>query len=253
MRRASVLLLLLSCAEPETGIRREPVVRNAEDERLSVTTTSAGIVVRGPGPEREDFRPECEPGMVQECTPAPISPEGSRRRRALGRVAYCVLDTNGAWRWNRASCWTPLVLAFDDAPVVFTKPAVGATEWVSARTPWIALDEDRSGCVESEDELFGPAEDGFPKLARLDANGDGRVDARDPAFDMIIVWGDANQDRACTRDEVRTLGEMGITSLATAWTAPATIPFGSYEGERGTFFFEGKRGRIIDVYLAPLR
>jgi hypothetical protein len=172
----------------------------------------------------------------------------------------CQLDDGGRWRWNAAACETPLVLAFDDAPIVFTKAPISTsfapTEWVSARTPWLALDDDGSGCVESADELFGPTADGpngFAKLARLDENGDGRVDARDPAWARLLLWSDANQDRVCTVSEIRTLADAGVVSLATAYTAPKTIPFGSYEGERGTFSFGAdRRGRIVDVYLAPL-
>lgn len=251
MRRAWLLSGLLACGTPEAPITRERFPRAEEDERLSVVTRSATLVVRGPGPEREDAEPMCEPGAVVDCLPRGIS---------IGRhrlVAHCQLDFDGAWRWNRASCNTPLVLSFDDAPVAFTKPAGGATEWVSARTPWLALDANGNGCVDGEEELFAPTGDdtnGFAKLARLDANGDGRVDARDPAWSSILVWSDTNQDRACTSDEVRSLADHGVVALATEYAPPPSIPFGSYEGERGAFFMSGgARGRIIDVYLAPLR
>jgi hypothetical protein len=147
------------------------------------------------------------------------------------------------------------------------------TEWVAARTPWLARDLDNSGCIEDQRELFGVAPgdafaNGFEKLALLDANGDGVLDARDPDFASLVMWADANQNRICERSEMRVLRNAGIRELNVrphAMTGATNIHTGSYEGETTAFEVvsadagqDPKRlattpGRLVDVYLTSLR
>lgn len=184
---------------------------------------------------------ECEPG---ERRPYPLFWAGAGRPR---RWQSCIEYADGSRRWPVVN--TPLVIVFDEAPVTFTRAPgvfhVGAddrTEWVSAATPWLALDRDGSGCIESERELFA----GFDVLARLDANGDGRIDGRDPAFAELVLWSDRDQDKRCTPDELTPLGSP--IDLAHTEAAPQGF---SYEGE--TAALPRRTGRVVDVYLAPAR
>jgi hypothetical protein len=174
----------------------------------------------------------------------------------------CVLMADGAHHFERESCNTPLVLSFDGAPVRFTDPpgefAIGVssrTQWVSAATPWLVLDADGSGCIESERELFGAtdgASNGFEKLARLDDDANGRIDAHDAAFARLALWYDRDQDRKCTPSELVSLEDAGVVSIDLAHTARGAATGGSFEGERGAFeLASGARGRVVDVYLAP--
>lgn len=179
----------------------------------------------------------------------------------------CYEAEPGQWTWDLEACGTPLVVAFDDAPVVFVRPgadaaafAIGAeprTEWVSAATPWLGWDRDGDGCVTSQDELFGVADGdatGFARLARLDANGDGVVDAADPAFAAFVLWADANGDRRCTTDEIVRVEDTEIASFDARFRPePPPTRRGSREGETSSFTKrDGSRGRVIDVHLAPL-
>jgi hypothetical protein len=245
------LAVLCGCGEhatirPERGDR---VVRRPDSERTKLATDARVLWTRPPDPPPN----ECEAGDVGDC--------GSPIRAIRGPYAglcpctHCIKTGNGSWRWNRAECNTPLVVAWGGGPVEFTRaPAVfevgvsARTEWVSAATPWLALDRDGSGCIESARELFA----GFEALAELDANRDGRIDARDPAFAELVLWSDENQDKRCTTDELVSLSARGIDALPLAFTpkAPATaIPFGSYEGDTASLAHDV---RLVDVHLAPL-
>lgn len=207
---------------------------------------------------------ECAPGARRPCWPdgtlPSVVPEPAR-------VMRCQLFSDGAYHWEKSACNTPLVVSFDDAPIAFTSPAhaapfpigvSGDTEWVSSATPWLALDSDGSGCIERQAELFGGGPDdanGFAKLARHDANGDGRIDAHDPVFADLVLWADADQDRRCRPTELTRVRDAGIVAIDLGHTIASPPPTGSFEGERGVFVFRGadgaeRRGRVVDVYLA---
>jgi hypothetical protein len=170
-------------------------------------------------------------------------------------------------------CETPLVVAFDAQPVEFT--AAGAdqfafvpdvpmsTDWPTATTPWIALDLDGDGAITSGAELFGSstllpggttAHDGFEALAPLDANGDGVLDARDPAFAKLVLWSDRNGDRRSTPDELRPLSSV-VTAIPLAHTVDARCNArGDCEGERGALRWRDANGiehtgAVVDVYV----
>ena len=254
------------CTEPRARITAERFRREADVKRIA--RAPGAMYVRAGEVEPEAPLPisECEPGQKKLCA-AQVSVDPEHFLKMTCRRA-----PDGAWRFDRAACATPLVLAFDDEAVRFTRArgdfAVGPyarTEWVSPRTPWLALDEDGSGCVEGQAELFGPPSDGagtngFDKLARLDENHDGVLDARDPAFHRLIVWTDADQDRRCSAGETKRLADAGVLSLDLAYARSRPreqSSFGSHEGEVAGFSFRGaggaaRRGRLIDVYLAPI-
>lgn len=166
---------------------------------------------------------------------------------------------------RRNGCNTPLVLAFDAQPIVFdTSPGrfafeAGtpvASDWPTAVTPWIALDRDGDGAITSGAELFGDgtgdAHDGFEALAALDANRDGSIDRRDPAFADLVLWADADADRRSTRAELRPLADV-VDAIPLAHHIDARCVRGNCEGERGSFTWrDGDRlrtGAIVDVYL----
>jgi hypothetical protein len=171
----------------------------------------------------------------------------------------CHRTPDGGHRWGYGACNTPLVIAFDDAPVLFTAAAgtftIGTsrrTEWVSSKTPWLALDRDGSGCIENQSELFGAddeAADGFEKLARYDDNHDGAIDAADAVFTRLVLWSDRDQDRVCTATEIAPLMSSARIALTPTRRAPT---YGSYEGSWATISFSGRAARVVDVYLAPL-
>ena len=174
-------------------------------------------------------------------------------------------------RANEPPQSTPLVLSFDDAPVVFTATAGGAfdlaadgqchgSDWPSAATPWLALDRDGNGSIDDGGELFGSAvrlangaraKNGFEALRELDTNHDRVFDANDEAFAKVVVWTDKNGDRRSTPNELQPLAEV-VTFIALNDDAShrRCDTRGNCEGERSIFTTAaGKRGTVIDVYL----
>jgi hypothetical protein len=202
-------------------------------------------------------------GVVDGCNPADY-PNSSG----------CVL-ADGTWMWESAGgSDTPLVLAFDGERVVFTQ-AAGAfdlsgrnasygSRWVSARTPWLALDVDGNGRIDDGEELFGSmtalpgggrASNGFDALAVLDDDGDGMITARDRSFERLLVWSDADQDRRSSRDEIVSAGEAGIVAIRLDYVVAARCDGSDCERERARFVFRGadgveREGSVVDVHLA---
>lgn len=165
-------------------------------------------------------------------------------------------------------CDTPLVVAFDGEPVQFEAgptqfafhPGVPVTtDWPSAATPWIALDRDGDGAITSGAELFGDAtagvdaRNGFEALASLDANHDGVIDRRDPAFAKLVLWSDRDGDRRSSPSELRALADV-IDALPLAHDVVPRCTNGNCEGERAAITWRApsgqlRRGAVIDVYL----
>jgi hypothetical protein len=159
---------------------------------------------------------------------------------------------------------TPLVVVFDGEPVTFTAggtfPALGATDWPTA--PWIVLDRDGNGSIDSAAELFGDrtrlpdgsrASNGFLALAPLDANGDRVIDARDPAFASLQLWTD-DGDRQSTRTELRPLDETIVAISLAAHLDTRCDARGNCEGERAAITWRAPdgtlhTGAVVDVYL----
>ena len=76
------------------------------------------------------------------------------------------------------------------------------------------------GKIHDITELFGDDDpthaDGFSKLATLDDNVDGVIDAIDAAFADLRIWRDADND------ELAALAEHGIASFSLATTEDAS-------------------------------
>lgn len=87
---------------------------------------------------------------------------------------------------------------------------------------FLCLDLNGNGAIDDGGELFGDqtlladgtkAKNGFEALAQYDSNGDGMIDANDEIFDSLRVWVDANGDGISGEGEMKTLAELGITSI----------------------------------------
>lgn len=199
--------------------------------------------------------PECVPGEGN-----PISCE------------VCVLDKYGVPRREQFSdCNTPLVLNFDGRAVEydiggrsFALGSCEATDWPTARTPWLALDRDRSGAIEGGHELFGSAtrlhdgglaEQGFAALAELDADQDGRISASDPSFAELVLWEDGDADRRSDGLELLPLAALGLEAIELAYTRDRRCDArGNCEVERAAFTWRDALGRahggeVVDLHL----
>jgi hypothetical protein len=169
-------------------------------------------------------------------------------------------------------CQTPLVLAFEGQPVefapagaarfAFTPGAPVASEWPTARTPWLALDRDGDGAITSGAELFGDATalpdgrtaaTGYAALAALDANHDGVIDRDDPAFASLLVWTDRDGDHRSSPDELQPLASVVIAIPLANHAVPTCTERGACEGERGALRWRDASGEhtgaVVDVYV----
>lgn len=143
------------------------------------------------------------------------------------------------------------------------------TGWVSAQDGIVVVDRNNNGKIdnisETLSEYFGgaagtggntgekPFANGFAALKSLDSNGDNLFDNRDDAWSSVKVWVDANHDGKSWVDsngnnavdageasEVRTLSELGITSINLANTVQnGEVRDGNEVLARGTFVQNG--------------
>ncbi len=88
------------------------------------------------------------------------------------------------------------------------------TGWAAPDDGFLFRDKNGDGVASGIGELFGNLEDdGFTELAKLDSNGDGVIDANDPAFAGLRIWRDLNGDGISTPNEVSTLADHNIVSI----------------------------------------
>ncbi|TXJ01990.1 MAG: calcium-binding protein, partial [Neisseriales bacterium] len=152
------------------------------------------------------------------------------------------------------------------AGVLFDHDADGVktgTGWVASGDGLVVRDINKNGQIDSGREIFGDntilsngqkAKDAFEAIADLDANKDGKVDAKDAAFSELKVWQDKNQNGISEASELKTLTELGITSISTqasitgmqnSANGNVEIGFSSFEradgstGNSGAFNFVG--------------
>ncbi len=174
---------------------------------------------------------------------------------------------------GHVECNTPLVVSFDDAAVplvaadahrfAFHAGEPVASAWPTAAPPWLALDRDGDGWITSGAELFGDAapaaggglaRDGFAALAALDANRDGVLVARDPAFAQLVLWSDRDGDHRSSPDELVPLSSrVDAISLAPAGE-PRCDADGNCESGRAAVRWHDAAGvhagAVVDVYLS---
>ena len=200
--------------------------------------------------------PACVPGEVREddCESCELDDDGEPF------IVYTCAES------------TPLVLNFDGAAVeygsadrFFDLGTCAATDWPTARTPWLALDRDRSGHIDAGSELFGSAtrlrggslaDNGFTALAELDVNGDGKITAEDPGFAELVSWSDGDADRRSSGLELQPLAALGLLAIELEYSKDRRCDARSNcEVERASFTWRDGLGReqtgeVVDVHLA---
>ncbi|NTU73601.1 LysM peptidoglycan-binding domain-containing protein, partial [Candidatus Roizmanbacteria bacterium] len=158
---------------------------------------------------------------------------------ANGTGAYTNMLSSGAAAWIPVD---PLVLdlngdgvkltSFGSSPVLFDVDHDGKKEltgWTSAQDGIVVVDLNGNGKIdgihETLSEYFNgaagtngdtgtkPYANGFAALKSLDSNNDGKFTAADTAWANVKVWTDADHDGETDSGELKTLVELGITSI----------------------------------------
>ncbi|ATQ75211.1 hypothetical protein CR152_12300 [Massilia violaceinigra] len=126
------------------------------------------------------------------------------------------------------------------------------TGWISPADGILVSDENKNRFVDNLSELFGNAqEDGFSSLKRrFDGNLDGVIDRRDAKFSELLVWQDANQDGISQAGELKTLDQLGITSIGTQSTKVTIASNDNRIIAEGAFVQDGQTRLVADIELA---
>jgi hypothetical protein len=125
------------------------------------------------------------------------------------------------------------------------------TGWGNNNDGLLALDKNGNGKIDNGTELFGGAIGaGFAKLAALDTNKDGIIDAKDSDFPKLQIWTDLNQNGVTNPGELKSLTDSAVASLNLGYTNDfKTINNGNLFGETSTAkTTNGKSLSIVDVY-----
>jgi len=128
------------------------------------------------------------------------------------------------------------------------------TAWVSPQDGILTIDLNHDGTINNITEIFserynnGTAKSGIEALATLDSNHNGIISAADQQFNQILVWQDLNQDGISQPDELKTLTQLGITSITLSGITTETLQDGNIIRTRSIFNRnDGTLGQIADV------
>ena len=94
--------------------------------------------------------------------------------------------------------------------------------WISGNSGFLVRDLNHDGVINNGSELFGTgtvlangqhASNGFQALSALDSNHDGVINAKDAAFNELMVWTDTNHDGISQANELHSMQSLNIASL----------------------------------------
>ncbi|MCV6547274.1 MAG: hypothetical protein OIF56_08350, partial [Cohaesibacter sp.] len=123
--------------------------------------------------------------------------------------------------------------------------------WVSPDDAILVHDKNGNGQIDGISEVFGNGQrDGFEELADYDSNKDRIIDAKDAEFSELRLWQDKNGNGSVDAGELKTLGELGIKSLALHSTLSNDVVAGNQIGRDGTFTKnDGSTGSVRSVWF----
>lgn len=123
------------------------------------------------------------------------------------------------------------------------------TGWVDSNDGLLVYDKNGNGKIDDISELFGNAnQSGFSELKQLfDANNDNLIDDKDINFSQLKVWQDINGDGISQENELKSLDELGITSINLKSTSTNIDSNGNKIKATSTFTQNGEVKQIADV------
>jgi hypothetical protein len=132
--------------------------------------------------------------------------------------------------------------------------------WVAGKDGLLVREISGDGVINHGGELFGEgtvladgskAKDGYQALAALDSNLDGLIDANDAAFGSLQVWTDANINGITDAGELKSLGNLGITSISLDAVKTSVVDNGNLIGLMGSYTkSDGSVHTAADVWFS---
>ncbi|MGO1074610.1 hypothetical protein [Inquilinus sp. CA228] len=174
-----------------------------------------------------------DPGSRYDHSPSHDSPDagsggygGGDRGSGSGSGGHdpVALDLNGDGRIA--------LVSLDDSQAMFDFDGDGKKErvaWVGPQDGFLVADLNGNGKIDQAKELAlslltpGADTDLEALAAVFDSNHDGKIDAQDADFGKLRVWQDANGNGVTDVGELKTLAQVGITSIDVS-------PQGSWHG-----------------------
>jgi PIN domain nuclease of toxin-antitoxin system len=99
------------------------------------------------------------------------------------------------------------------------------TQWLQSNQAVLAVDLNGDGQISVGERVSlqgaGQAAQTRTSMGWLDANGDGRLTAQDPAFAALKLWIDVNQDGQSQNGEVQSVSQAGITAMDFSTNPPS--------------------------------
>jgi hypothetical protein len=136
------------------------------------------------------------------------------------------------------------------------------TGWVPAHEGGLlALDLDKSGCIDSGKELFGEAtvikssakssvktaKNGFEALAQYDSNHDGVIDSKDPIYKKLVLWFDKKGTGTCQKADLVSLKKSGVKSISLNYQPVAENH--RWQGDNDLRYVSQGSHKVYDIYF----
>jgi len=145
------------------------------------------------------------------------------------------------------------LISLQNSNIYFDLDGDGLAErsgWVAPGDGLLVMDRDGNGAIEGIDELFGnTTTSGLVELAELDSNADGVITSADAQFADLKMWQDANSNAISEVEELKTLDELGISSISLNGIAANEAYQGNIVIENGTYISNGVENKLFDVVL----
>lgn len=135
------------------------------------------------------------------------------------------------------------------------------TGWAGKDDGLLVMDLNKNKTIDNGGELFGSnmlladgkthANTGFEALAQYDSNKNGKIDAGDEGWSDLQVWQDADADGVSDEGELKTLDEIGITSinLDYAETGETDINGNLHKQSSSATWKDSKTTDAVDVWF----
>ena len=132
------------------------------------------------------------------------------------------------------------------------------TSWIEKEDSLLGIDINGDGVINNAYELFGTfsklkngsyAKDGYEALKEFDTNGDGVIDQNDENFEKLVAWQDKNGDGKSEKDEVKSLKDLGISSISLNISDEIKEENGNKITASSTFIKDDKEYVMRDIWF----